>query len=192
MRPHAAKVFAGEYDAPVNFLTPPDILDLGSNVGAFTLWAASRWPGAKIMAYEPHPDNAAAWSINCAELLHSNHASLTQAAVTDRDGEADLHDGVNNCGEASVVFHHATTVRKVRTVAAQQLSTCQVLKLDTEGCESMILKHYPHVVGCPLILLEFHSIPDRNAISRLLEPSHRLCELKNWRPNTGVMKWMKR
>jgi hypothetical protein len=56
---HAADVLAGSYDIPFNPEKPPVILDIGANIGAFTSWAAKRWPGCVIHAYEPHPGNYA-------------------------------------------------------------------------------------------------------------------------------------
>jgi len=82
MRPHAEKVLAGEYAAPVDFQNPPRVLDIGANVGAFTLWANQTWPGAAVIGYEPHPDNAAAWRENCAPLVSTGRVNLVEAAVT--------------------------------------------------------------------------------------------------------------
>jgi hypothetical protein len=42
-----------------------------------------------------------------------------------------------------------------------------------------------------MILLEFHSLPDRNTINQMLSRTHRLCELDNWHEHWGVMKWLK-
>jgi predicted RNA methylase len=95
MRPHVQKVLNGEYAVPVAFRTPPRILDIGANVGAFTLWASAVWPGGHVTAFEPHPDNAAAWRENCSQLVALGQASLIEAAVTDTNGETDLFDGPN-------------------------------------------------------------------------------------------------
>lgn len=34
----------------------PVILDVGANIGLFTLFAAQKWPGARIFSFEPMPD----------------------------------------------------------------------------------------------------------------------------------------
>jgi len=51
----AREVLMGEYDAPY-FGERLRILDLGANIGAFSLWAQRRWPGSTITAYEPEPE----------------------------------------------------------------------------------------------------------------------------------------
>ncbi len=56
---HCADVLNGSYDVPFNPPIAPTILDLGANIGAFTRWAAERWPRCTIHCYEPHPANFA-------------------------------------------------------------------------------------------------------------------------------------
>ena len=48
------EVLRGEYESGYTGerLT---VLDIGANIGAFSLWAAHRWPGCTINAYEPNP-----------------------------------------------------------------------------------------------------------------------------------------
>jgi FkbM family methyltransferase len=193
MRLHVLAVLNGEYAAPVDFDKPPAVLDVGANIGAFTIWAAQRWPGARVTAYEPHPDNAKVWRENCADLVSAGRASLVEAAVTDYDGQAELHDGRNNCGEASLVFRFQTPSRHVRTIAGRNLPRCDVLKIDTEGSERMVLADYRFRTDCNLIMLEYHSEADRDSATMMLAGTHRLCELQSWNSASyGVMKWLKR
>jgi DUF218 domain len=54
MEGHLAHILEGEYEsgyAGVNLW----VLDIGANAGAFSIWAAHRWPGITIDAYEPDP-----------------------------------------------------------------------------------------------------------------------------------------
>lgn len=51
--------FDCEYDIPV---LPPShstmvIVDLGANIGLFTIWAKSRYPDSQVIALEPEPSN---------------------------------------------------------------------------------------------------------------------------------------
>jgi hypothetical protein len=48
------EVLEGEYDAPY-FGDRLTIVDVGANVGSFSLWADLRWPQSTIHAYEPNP-----------------------------------------------------------------------------------------------------------------------------------------
>lgn len=56
IRPFLEKVFSGEYDVGIYLPPKTRIIDLGANFGSFALWAAHRWPGSEIQAFEPHPE----------------------------------------------------------------------------------------------------------------------------------------
>jgi tRNA1(Val) A37 N6-methylase TrmN6 len=49
-----AAVLGGEYESGYSGagLT---IVDIGANVGAFSIWASLRWPDSVVHGYEPHP-----------------------------------------------------------------------------------------------------------------------------------------
>jgi len=62
------------------------ILDLGANVGTFSAFALSRWPNARVVAYEPEPTSAAAYthwaeSTDAPVTLHIAAASTTDGTV---------------------------------------------------------------------------------------------------------------
>jgi hypothetical protein len=48
------EVLAGEYESGYDG-TGLHVLDIGTNVGAFSVWAAHRWPGSTVDAYEHNP-----------------------------------------------------------------------------------------------------------------------------------------
>ena len=51
---HVEKVFQGEYAMPPDVIEKARvILDIGANVGSFSVWAKSMCPEAKIHAFEP-------------------------------------------------------------------------------------------------------------------------------------------
>src|SRR5262245_8953961 len=62
-------LFAGSYGRAMNFLRSlsgkPLVLDLGGNIGLFSLLSASTHPGAEIHAYEPGPPNFRMFEMNC-------------------------------------------------------------------------------------------------------------------------------
>lgn len=141
MRPHVAEVLAGEYDLPhhLELVTPPrHVLDLGANVGAFSAWARAKWPGAEILAYEPHPENADLFRQN--HLLDEN-IYLRVAAVRDRVGAVELRIGQDNCGEHSAfdLGEQTSETITVPGVGAQSIRAADVIKIDTEGAEAEIL-----------------------------------------------------
>ena len=162
-------VLAGSYDVPgLEFPAPPRILDLGAHVGSFSVWAASRWPGAKILAFEPHPDNAS----YCRQNTEHLGVEVRQAAVVGRDKPAQmvLHDGMNNTGQRSVyqLGEQKGGGVTVPTVPAHSLPEADILKADTEGCEMEILREYPHLSGVKVVMLEWHRQEDYKELLRWL------------------------
>ena len=97
MEHHIICVLEGEYDSPYWDLEKPTVLDIGANVGSFSIWASQRWPGCSIFAFEP-------LSINF-EMLKKNaplfpNAQLFNVAVG-ASGIKKLYLGKSNSGEAS-------------------------------------------------------------------------------------------
>lgn len=168
MHGHVLEVLNGGYDVPgLEFDAPPRILDLGACVGDFAVWAAHRWPGAIIACFEPNPKAFALLEDN----LRGTGVALHQAAVRAIAGSAPLYFGRQNLGEATFYGTETHTAGSVlvECASAMNLSDCDVLKIDTEGCEVEILREYLRRDGLPrAILLEFHSEEDRRHIDVIL------------------------
>ena len=45
------------YNLDLVLFKPDYIIDCGAHIGIFTTLAASRFPSAKVIAFEPNPDN---------------------------------------------------------------------------------------------------------------------------------------
>jgi FkbM family methyltransferase len=167
---HCEGVLAGAYNAPFNPATPPVILDIGANVGAFTRWAVTRWPGCTIHAYEPCPENYALllrtlltiqWETTeepMAQIIPHDHA------VTECDGTATLNEGQFNCGEWSLMIEPLPGKRQVpvQTMAAMKLPKADILKIDAEGAELQIIAalHFGNrLPEFSAIMMEVHSGP---------------------------------
>lgn len=155
-------VLDGSYDIPgLEFDPPPVVIDIGANIGAFSVYAAQRWPGATIHAYEPHPDHVALMKQNVAGL----NVDVSEVAVTepDKDGQTiKLFDGKHNPGERSIrqMGEQLETSTDVLALSAGRLPPCDVLKIDTEGCEVEILEAYPWLHTIKALMLEWHSAAD--------------------------------
>ena len=165
-------IFAeGEYDLPVDFDKPPRIVDLGANVGAFARWALTRWPGATVTAYEPFPK-----ALRYLRKNAQGHAiTIVAKAVrsSDHAGKGTIYEGMNNLGQTGMVElarpSHQTEGVEVDVMAAASLPECDVLKIDTEGCELEILREVMReCVMPPVIMLEYHRKEDRRRIEDLL------------------------
>lgn len=123
-------------------------LDLGANVGAFSVWAATRHPTVRVHAYEPDPDGCELMAHNLRLNGVRHQVEITQAAVvTDRRRTAVLH-----CNTARGNVWRNSIEREWRggediRVPARHISTVlpelpsgTYLKMDVEGTEMPILE----------------------------------------------------
>jgi len=180
-------VLDGGYAVPgLTFASPPHVLDVGANVGAFTVWAAREWPGATFECFEPHPEHL---DMLCTNLKHAidpepskrvrvhrvavvgTDPRAAPSAIVDKDGlpvppsgqpTVRLFDPAPGMNRGMRSLHpfpggHADTFTEVPAILAADLPPCDVLKLDVEGCAREIMEHYPHLRGCSAVLVEWDS-----------------------------------
>lgn len=158
----------GEYDVPGLQLEKPRILDLGSNIGLFSTWAAKRWPGAKIVAVEPHPINVE----KLRRRVQGLEVDVLQAALVSLPGvTAKLRIAVTNPGAHSLydTGEQGSETVEVPTMHPANLPPADFVKIDTEGAELDILQHYPHLGGAKAVVMEYHRDDH-------IEPITKLCE----------------
>lgn len=169
MRGHLAKVFAGEYDIPLDG-GPFKIIDLGANCGAFARWALARWPGSTVHAYEPNPETFEYLKKNC----EGHSVSKFKCAVFGVfEGTARLRLGKNNCGEASLFkmgMADSGEEVSVAVIPPRELPEANILKLDVEGSELDILYQLICVEQrrFDAIMLEYHSETIRRTLEFVL------------------------
>lgn len=167
------RIFDGEYAVPgAPSLDKPRVLDLGAHVGAFVLWAADQWPGCQVFAVEPNEDTFRKLSSNLGaacvavtpeeaswDLPGGGKCHAVRAAVVDRDKQyVFLRHGANNPGEASLydLGQQQRQGESVRCLQPSMLPPCDVMKIDTEGCELEILRAYQWLGGVRVLALEWH------------------------------------
>lgn len=135
----AVAIAAGEYAAPGFEIAPGDrVVDVGANVGAFAVLAASS--GAFVDAYEPHPETCAHLRRNTAGLgVRCVHAAIVAKAPTHGtvmlaiDPASDTRHRVDQAGiEVPAV-----------TLAEAIGGGCDLLKLDCEGSEFELVAGTP-------------------------------------------------
>lgn len=169
MIPHVTKVFQGEYIYWNNEQQPiKSILDIGANVGAFSLYAAINYPSATIQAYEPNQDNYNLLFENTHDLNVIHHKL---AVVSNQSPTITMYQGKNNCGECSIYKTSEQTDEtfEARTLHPIYLPDCNYMKVDTEGCEYDIISTYltchpkPRIIAC-----EIHSQGALQELLRLL------------------------
>lgn len=151
-------------------LSPGDIvLDLGANVGFFTLVSAALvGPRGRVIAYEPLPTNAHALRHNVS-LNDLRYVEVVEAAVSDKAGTARL--GANHSNQdGSIVTHQGESAVNVRTVSVDDEMLRldlrpSLVKIDVEGAESAVLAGMIRTLrdAQPIVVCEVHAtqhVPD--------------------------------
>ncbi len=140
--------YVGEMPKPLPLSA--DIVDVGANIGSFTFFAAARFPGSRILSFEPDPRNFRQLERNAA--LNPGRAQVMRMAVAGASGEAMLFGGASTSYTT-----HASIVPKKQTAASAPVAAisladlftnygverCGLLKLDCEGAEFPILYAAP-------------------------------------------------
>lgn len=193
---HCLDVLQGAYDLPYNPATPPVILDVGANVGAFCRWAVKRWPGCEIHAYEPHGRNYGLL-LNTIATLTGERVHPHNEAVSWEDGKGHLNFKGFNCGEFSLIHHTDSVIEIDETILidAASLPKADILKLDVEGYEYVILKRLGEVGRLKefsAVVLEYHSDSFVEPILKMLrEAGFNLYARIEHSQHRGEMKFLK-
>lgn len=179
MKEFIEDIWQGEYAIETG-RPPRTVLDLGANIGGFTVWAKEKWPDATVRAFEPHPDNAALYRIN---TRHFRGVKLENVAVAGLDGETRLAEGAT-CGEHSLKMSGAG--RAVRVLNAEHVPSAEFVKIDTEGCEVEILENLD-LTETQWIALEYHSNEDCGRIREILSGEFKETKYKPVAAGRGLL-----
>jgi FkbM family methyltransferase len=156
----------------------PVVLDIGANVGFFTLYILSRLPGARIIAYEPVAANFRQLERNL-QMNSGYNVSYFQKAVAGHSGNLTLHYNLNEGYTTAASIYEkpkgntealTVTALSLRDVFEQNgLERCDLLKMDCEGAEFDILYNCPREIidriGC--VVMEVHGAAGLNNIDSL-------------------------
>jgi len=114
------------------------VVDIGANVGTFTLLSKTLFPKSRIIAVEPVKP--------IFDLLERNtkdvEAEVINAAVTDREGEVKLAYDENDSAISHIDSHGSQTARGMTLatlIKEKDIKEISLLKIDTEGFEDAVL-----------------------------------------------------
>lgn len=127
-------------------------VDVGANIGSYTLFAASK--GARVLAVEANPATAAKLAFNIAANAMGD-VTIAEVAIGDKAGTLSLWHEPTNCGFATLVEDLTTgewagdwqplevAVEPLSQVLADNgLSGMDILKVDVEGFEDRAVLPY--------------------------------------------------
>lgn len=164
-------LFAGGYGRAMELLKAqpgePLVLDLGGNIGLFSLLAASTHSAARVVAYEPGPPNIPLFEINrLANPELGKRIELRREAVAGRTRSTDwILDELNPAGSslyATQGTKFPVQIRAFSEVMASLPGQVALAKIDIEGAEFELLAETPREVWDRIdaVSLELHDDPD--------------------------------
>ena len=145
-------LFAGCYDRAMTWLRNlggrPLVLDLGGNIGLFSLLAARNHPTAEIHAFEPGPPNYQLFEMNClANPALGKRIHLQREAVGGQTNKTEWIYDIKNpagsgiYGKAGEKFE--VSIRAFSEIINSFPGDIALAKIDIEGAEYDLLDHTP-------------------------------------------------
>jgi len=108
------------------------ILDIGANVGFFSMTARGRYPHSTIHAYEPNPRVLPSLESNTSAL----NIEIYNEAVGSREGSVEiLESGSSNQAQTTTVGAGSIHQVTLQTAIERLGGSVDLLKLDCEGAE---------------------------------------------------------
>tara|TARA_R100000963_G_C4639301_1_gene103014 strand:- start:303 stop:1901 length:1599 start_codon:yes stop_codon:yes gene_type:complete len=149
------------------------VVDIGGNVGSFSMYAREWNAKCHIYSFEPNPQVFPLLEHNAKSL---GNISINQVALGNKNGSIDLYQHPNNTGQTSTSLQ-VKDANKVSVpmrnsgemLAEYGINKIDVLKIDTEGAEVAILAGMKDLlINTGIIMVEYHSEQDRRQIDVLL------------------------
>jgi len=135
------------------------VLDIGANIGLFSLWARRNFPQAVIHAYEPNP-----------RLIEFTRSNLKQAGVRlfDEGVGSDLGFAVmedrqeSRLGRVKLGAQAGIRITPLAEAIQRMGGSVDLLKLDCEGAEWDILRDECSFARVRFIRMEYHLVENRS------------------------------
>lgn len=148
---------------------PATVVDLGGNIGLFSLIAAAQQPQLMVHAFEPGPPNYRLFEINrLANSRFTDRIVLHREAVGGQARTTNWFFDEANPGGSSLFgtgqgASFEVKISAFRDVIAATEGPIALVKIDIEGAEFEILQQTPAETWAriPAIALELHDDPER-------------------------------
>jgi FkbM family methyltransferase len=170
-------------------------IDIGANIGAFSVWAASY--GATVEAFEPDPESAELARHNLKLNGLSRLANVKQVALTTEpgNGQADFHRNTarGNVWRNSLFkkWQGGDTIQVPTEAVTDYWLPKNNIKLDAEGVEMPILEKYGTTKVSKLIFeWSFDIDPSLTRFEHVIENlSATYTDIHYQKYQTGYDKW---
>lgn len=153
---------AREYAFDLKGVVPKVILDVGANIGATTVFFATRFPDARIIALEPEKGNFDLLQENTRDLpnVTAVQAALwsrrTQLSVTNPEADAWSYTFVDGDVAKDGEQYQAVSLRDL--MDTYSFDTIDILKMDIEGGEKDLFEGdaHPWLSQTRILVIELH------------------------------------
>ena len=141
------------------------LLDLGGNVGLFSLWAHDRVE--KILSVEPTQSHINVFQ-ELLDIHHITNVHICKAAISDKSGFLSLYENKSNTTMNSLVNSpHSTGIKdKVMAyglydfIVENRIDQIDFIKMDIEGSEMNVIPSEQFKKACPHIKRIFVEVHD--------------------------------
>lgn len=156
------------YKFPVDLLEKanPVVIDIGANIGAFSVFAWLKLKEPTIFAYEPEKNNFQLLAEN-VKLNNLTEVKIFKQAVYGQKGKRDLFLAGDSSGKNSIELKQSYGVsQEIDCITLEdifkdnKIVKCDYLKIDCEGSEYELLLNTPKEVFYSItrIVLEYHQV----------------------------------
>jgi len=148
------------------------VLDVGANIGIYTLLAAKR--GARVFAIEADPRNVAALKHHVALNGFTSQVSIIEMAAMEGERAMNIWRDPEYTGRSRVTDEGNTRTVCGRTIDSLSLPAIDVCKMDIEGSELRALRGMSDTLRrspAMKLLIEYNSCSDQRALLRILRNS---------------------
>lgn len=137
---------------------PELIFDMGANIGVTAVIFAQLYPMAKIICFEPQPDNLTILAKNVAPYDNITVKPFGLAAQTGQKKLWPSADPKNHGGFSNFIQHGEPEIFAVEGIRGivERYGVPDLIKIDVEGAECEILRNFPHLERVSWIAGELH------------------------------------
>lgn len=168
-------------------------IDLGANIGAFSILAAKH--GSKVIAVEPEPHNTLALEKNIELNNMSDLITVAPVGVSNFNGTASIGNGG---GGASIKDSPEGSIVNIITLdelfLQYDIDKVNVLKIDVEGSETEIIlgASKDNLNKCAYITMEFDIRTGKKMgdIVAKLSETHHVRTMGSWERGGMIWAWL--